>query len=312
LKYFFRRIEVLAVSFKDDLNSKNRMKKMVLSFCLLVLAAADLVSQTNSISIDSGYVKVDGGKLYYEMAGKGENIVLLHDGMVNCRIWDEQFPVLAKNYRVIRYDRRGYGKSSDPQVQYSHIDDLNQVFIQLKIDKAVVFGMSSGGRLAIDFTLTYPEKVNGLVLVGAVVSGFGYTSHMATRGGNYNPQTFNSDPVKINKYFIMDDPYEIYSGNTEAKEKVMKLLPYLARENAIPTRPASKVAVRFLSEIKTPTLILVGEYDIPDVHAHAGVINAGIRNSQREIIPKSGHLIPIEQPVLFNDAVMIFLKKISI
>jgi 3-oxoadipate enol-lactonase len=286
------------------------MKKIIVISCFLVLTVTNVLSQSNTITVDSGYVIVDGGRLFYEVAGKGENIVLLHDGMVNRQIWDEQFPLLAKNYRVVRYDRRGYGKSTDPREKYSHIDDLNQVFIQLKVDKATIFGMSSGGRLAIDFTLTYPEKVKGLVLVGAVVSGFGYTSHMTTRGGNLNPSEY-SDPVKIDEYFIMDDPYEIYSANTKAKEKVMKLIPYLARDNKVPTKPASKVAIKCLSEIKAPTLILAGEYDIPDVHAHAGAINAGIQNSKREIIPKSGHLIPIEQPGLFNETVMNFLMKLS-
>jgi 3-oxoadipate enol-lactonase len=289
---------------------KNHMKKLLFALCLFALTAPNLSSQGNSVTSDSGFVNVDGGKLFYEIAGHGENIVLLHDGMVNCRIWDEQFLLLAKNYRVTRYDRRSYGKSTDPREKYSHIDDLNQVFIQLKIEKAIIFGMSSGGRLAIDFTLKYPEKVSGLVLVGAVVGGFGYTSHMTTRGGHYNRETLNSDPAKIIKYFIMDDPYEIYSGNTVAKEKVMKLLPLLGRDNIVPTRPADRVAVKYLSEIKAPTLILVGEYDIPDVHAHAGVINAGIPNSRREIIPKSGHLIPLEQPVQFNEAVMNFLGKL--
>ena len=255
------------------------MKKSVITFCLLVSALTNLPAQNsekiNSASVDTGYVLVDGGKLFYELAGSGKNIVLLHDGMVNREIWDEQFPLLAKTFRVVRYDRRGYGKSSDPQVKYSHIADLNQLFTNLKIDKAIIIGMSSGGRLAIDFTLTYPEKVTGLVLVGAVVSGFGYTSHMDTRGGHFNPQKY-SDPVKVNEYFIMDDPYEIYSENRAAKEKVMKLIPNLARQNVVPTQPAGKVAVRSLSEIKVPALILAGEYDIPDVHAHAGVINAGI------------------------------------
>jgi 3-oxoadipate enol-lactonase len=286
------------------------MKNLMLSFCILVLPVTNLLSQSGSITSDTGYVNVDGGKLFYEIAGKGENIVLLHDGMVNCYIWDEQFPVLARNYRVIRYDRRGYGKSPDPQTKYSHIDDLNQVFLQLKVDKAIVFGMSSGGGLAINFALTYPEKVNGLVLVGAVVSGFGYTSHMDTRGGNFNRSEY-SDPVKLRKYFVLDDPYEIYSGNIKAKEKVMALLPYFGRDNTVPMKPPVKVAVKFLSEIKVPTLILVGEYDIPDVHAHAGVINAGIENSKREIIPNSGHLIPVEQPGLFNESVLNFLGKLS-
>lgn len=288
------------------------MKKILFVICLIVSATFNSLSQNaarmNLVSVDTGYVIVDGGKLYYELAGKGKNIVLLHDGMVNREIWDEQFPLLAEKFRVVRYDRRGYGKSSDPEMKYSHIEDLNRLFIQLNIDKAIIFGMSSGGRLAIDFTLTYPEKVEGLVLVGAVVSGFGYTSHMQTRGGHFDPQKY-SDPVKVNEYFILDDPYEIYSENTSAKERVMKLLPGLARENRVPTQPASKVAVRSLSDIKVPALILVGEFDIPDVHAHAGVINAGIADSKREIIPRSGHLIPIEQPALFNEAIMNFLNK---
>jgi 3-oxoadipate enol-lactonase len=287
------------------------MKTLVFIFCLAVLTQTNLFSQDNSFLPDSGYVNVDGGKLFYETAGKGENIVLLHDGMVNRQIWDEQFPLLAKKYRVIRYDRRSYGKSTDPKEKYSHIDDLYRVFTQLKIEKAIIFGMSSGGRLAIDFALTYPEKVTGLVLVGAVVSGFGYTSHMNTRGGNFNRQMLNSDTERTIKYFILDDPYEIYSANVTAKEKVMKLLPFMGRDNNVPTRPAVKIAVKCLSEIKAPTLILVGEFDIPDVHAHAGVINAGIPNSKREIIPKSGHLIPVEQPVLFYEAVNSFLNKLT-
>jgi pimeloyl-ACP methyl ester carboxylesterase len=289
------------------------MKKSLFIFYLIVSVCINSLSQNsenlNSAMSDTGYILVDGGKLFYESAGKGKNIVLLHDGMVNNKIWDEQFPLLSKTYRVVRYDRRGYGKSSDPETKFSNISDLNQLFIQLKIDEAIIFGMSSGGRLSIDFILTYPEKVSGLVLVGAVVSGFGYTSHMNTRGGHFDPQKM-TDPVKVNEYFIKDDPYEIYSENTAAKEKVMKLLPFFARQNSVPTQPATKVAVRSLSEIKVPALILVGEYDIPDVHAHAGVINAGIANSKREIIPRSGHLIPIEQPALFNEAIIAFLNKL--
>jgi pimeloyl-ACP methyl ester carboxylesterase len=149
------------------------MKRTTIIFCLLEMIAINLVAQKidniSSVSVDSGYINVDGGKLFYEMAGEGKNIVLLHDGIVNREVWDEQFPILVKNYRVIRYDRRTYGKSSDPDAPYSDIEDLNQLFIQLKIDKAIIFGMSSGGALAIDFTLKYPEKVSGLVLVGAVI-----------------------------------------------------------------------------------------------------------------------------------------------
>lgn len=199
---------------------------------------------------------------------------------------------------------------------YSHIEDLNQLLIQLKIDKAVVFGMSSGGKLAIDFTLKYPEKVSGLVLVGAVVGGYGYSQHFITRGGRYNSKKYSS-PEDVIKYFAAEDPYEIYSENFQARQKVMKMLEstkpsHDAREKGKITlaRGAERPAVKYLSEISAPTLILVGEFDIPDVHAHSGVINAGIEGSKRVIIPKSGHLIPIEQPDLFNEEVLKFLSKI--
>jgi 3-oxoadipate enol-lactonase len=291
------------------------MVKMILIFCLLVLPVANLVSQNsgtgNSIPVESGSVVVDGGKLYYEMAGKGPAIVLLHDGMVPCTIWDEQFQWLAKNYQVIRYDRRAYGKSTDPKAPYSDIDDLNEVFTQLNIDRAIIFGMSSGGGLAIDFTLKYPGKVRGLVLVGAVVGGYGYSSHMTNRGGHMIPVSERSDQQKMVRYFVWDDPYEIYKENVRAKERVwewMKDYPKEDRGAGIPLKPAERIALRFLSEIKVSTLILVGEFDIPDVHAHSGAINAGINGSGRLIIPGAGHLIPIEQPKLFNAAVIDFLK----
>jgi 3-oxoadipate enol-lactonase len=291
------------------------MKKMILVFNLLFVPVTLIFSQkaekVNPVLVDSGYLTVDGGNLYYEMAGKGPNIVLLHDGMVHHEIWDEQFQVLAKNYHVVRYDRRAYGKSSDPVAPYSHIDDMNQVFIQLKIDRAIVFGMSSGGGLAIDFTLKYPEKVRGLVLVGAVVGGLGYSSHMGTRGGHMIPASERSDIQKLVKYLIMDDPYEIYKENIPVKERVMAMVkPYTQTDRGagILAKPADRLALKYLSEIKVSTLILAGEYDIPDVHAHAGAINAGINGSARLIIPGAGHLIPIEQPALFNAAVFDFLK----
>ncbi|MCU0409540.1 MAG: alpha/beta hydrolase, partial [Bacteroidales bacterium] len=280
------------------------------SACVFYAASAGLTAEAGTPNADSGFITVEGGKLFYEIAGSGRNIVLLHDGMVNREIWDEQFSVLAQNYRVIRYDRRGYGKSTDPELKYSHIEDLHQVFMQLKINEAVVFGMSSGGGLAIDFALQYPDNVRGLVLVGAVVGGLGYTQHMTDRGGHLDPGTA-ADPAKLLNYFIEDDPYETYSANLKAKERLRQLVPSMGRDNKVPRKPPERVALKFLSEIKVPALILVGEYDHPDVHAHAGAIDAGIPDSRRELIPDSGHLIPLEQPAAFNERVKSFLTRIN-
>jgi len=293
------------------------MRKAILFCCFFVCAAPNLLSQkpdTNvSVAADSGYVTVDGEMLYYEIAGKGNNIVLLHDGLIHHEIWDGQFLEFAGRFRVMRYDRRGYGKSSNPKVPYSNIDDLYELFIQLKIDKAIVFGMSAGGGLAMDFALKYPEKVTALVLVGAVVSGYGYSSHMLTRGGRISLENLIADLPKFTRYFGWEDPYTLFSENIKAKEKCLRLLEANPMNVSLDKfryqKPRERPAVKFLSEIKVPTLILVGEYDIPDVHAHSGVIETGIPNAKREIILKAGHLIPLEQPEVFNSSVLAFFKE---
>lgn len=269
----------------------------------------------DSVTTVSGTIQVKGGDLFYEEAGEGETIVLLHDGILHHVVWDEQFLVLAKKYRVVRYDRRGFGKSLVPQAPFSHVDDLYQLFTQLHIKDAILFGMSAGGGLAIDFTLKYPDKVNALVLAGAVVSGFGYSIHFLTRGGHINSLAEYLDPQKFIQYFGWDDPYEIYPENIKAKEKFLQLL----KENPQNIKgalgnlaqPPDRPAVQFLSDINVPVLILVGEFDIPDVHAHSGVIEAGIPNAKREIIFQSGHLIPLEQPQAFNASVLRFLNSVE-
>ena len=294
------------------------MKKAALAICLFVLTATNMFSQQTgenpTIKIDTGYIIVDGGKLYYEASGVGENIVLIHDGIVHHVIWDGQFLEFAKNYHVVRYDRRGYGKSPNPQNVFSNVEDLIQLFVQQKIEKATVFGMSAGGDLAIDFTLKYPEMVSSLVLVGAVVGGFPYTSHMTGRGGHFDFRNPKYAELKnFIQYFGWEDPYEVYSENIKAKETLLKVLqtnPQNAdggkyRFEKQPERPA----VKFLSEIKVPTLIVVGEFDIPDVHFHAGAIASGISNAKIEVISKAGHLVPFEQPEKFNETVLRFLKR---
>jgi pimeloyl-ACP methyl ester carboxylesterase len=212
---------------------------------------------------------------------------------------------------VIRYDRPGYGRSPKPEKPYSSIDDLGRVFASLDIDEAVLVGMSAGGGLCIDFTLAHPEKVSALVVVGAVVTGFGYTDHMWTRGGRLTAADF-SDPDKLLRYFTKEDPYEIAPQNVESKEKLWALMQDFPQnidftKNRLQEQ-AEREAIDFLHEIEVPTFVVVGEFDIPGVLVHAGAIQSGIPFAQRTIIRDAGHLVPFEQPESFNDQVLTFLS----
>ena len=279
-------------------------KIILISVSFIIIRCSLLISQVTS----SGYIKTGNDSIFYDISGAGPTIVFIHDGLIHREVWDAQFSYFSKNYRVVRYDRRGFGQSSPATGYYSNLEDLNILFTQLKIDRACLIGASSGGRLAIDFALSYPLKVSSMILVGAVVGGFPYTKHFNTRGGHLPSDL--KDNQKESMYYASDDPYEIYYENTAARNKIIELVKnnpvriYGSHINATQKTPSYKR----LNEINIPVLILCGEFDIPDVHAHAGAINAGILNSRRIIIPKSGHLIPMEQPDLFNETVANFLN----
>ena len=282
------------------------------ALCISALCHAHLHAQeTPGQAIErAGWVECGADRIFYEEAGEGPVVVLIHDGLVHREIWDAQMHVLSGEFRVIRYDRRGYGASPAPTEPFSNLDDLNRLFEELNVERASLIAMSSGGRLAIDFALEYPEKVRSLVLVGAVVGGFSYTRHFYSRGGHL-PEDLSTSATR--DYYASADPYEVFSGNVAARQRVIELVRNsLVQDHGrfASSRP-DRPALGRLNEIEAPTLILVGEFDIPDVHAHAGAINAGIDGSEREIIYKAGHLIPIEQPEAFNRAVLDFLARVN-
>ena len=287
------------------------MKKLYLK-CLMFGFLVINIGTAQQDSLNSGYINVKNGKLYYESKGDAdETIVFIHDGLVHGEVWDNQFETFSEKFRVVRYDRRGYGRSPKPDKTYSNIEDLYQVFTFLNINKAILIGMSAGGGLTIDFTLAHPEKVSSLIVVGAVVSGFSYSEHMLTRGGRLKPEDY-ANPGKLLEYLVKEDPYEITPQNKEIKEKLWKLMQAYPQnidftKNRLAEQP-ERPAIGILKEIQVPTLIVVGEFDIPDVFVHAGAIESGIPNSQKVIIQNAGHLVPLEHPELFNQQVLNFLN----
>ena len=115
----------------------------------------------NSLVIKQGRVNVGNGSLYYEEAGQGEPIIFVHGHSLDHRMWDEQFSVLAKKYRVIRYDLRGYGISSSQteDYQFTHAEDLVTLMDSLHIRKAHIVGLSLGGFITADMLAYFPDRM---------------------------------------------------------------------------------------------------------------------------------------------------------
>jgi pimeloyl-ACP methyl ester carboxylesterase len=121
---------------------------------------------------EKGFAEVNGARLYYEIAGEGDPLLLVHAGIADRRMWDGQLAVFALRYRVIRYDMRGFGKSAMVEGPYAHHENLRALLDSFGIERAFLVGCSIGGRTIIDFALQNPGQVGALVLVASAVSGF--------------------------------------------------------------------------------------------------------------------------------------------
>ena len=130
-----------------------------------------LISLSTLIAQQSGTLELKDGSLYYETMGEGVPVVFLHGGFGDRRMWDDQFAEFGKNYYVVRYDQRGFGKSQKPTAAYSPVSDLEMLLDHLKIDKAHLIGNSMGGYLAIDFAIKNLREFEASPLLLQVLTG---------------------------------------------------------------------------------------------------------------------------------------------
>jgi 3-oxoadipate enol-lactonase len=290
-------------------------KRQVFLMVLLVLCGCYRMSLGQDRAADSKpaghYLDLDGGRIYYEECGAGQSIVLLHDGLVHSVGWDGEWKPLCAKFHVIRYDRRGYGRSTLPTAAFDPRADLAALLKHLNTTRATVVGCSSGSALAIDFAIAYPEIVERLVLIGAVVHGMPSSSHFSERGKK-NSAPIEKGDLRAGAENWSKDRYLIADGHDAARKTLYDILlqnPQNLKYTGKWEQRTPVPAISRLDEIHIPTLILVGEYDIPDVHAHSGVIQAGIWGSRRETLTDCGHLISLEKPEELTAKIANFVQK---
>src|SRR5258708_35357920 len=121
---------------------------------------------------NSGRLPVNDGELFLECAGDGETVVFIHGFGLDSRMWDPQVDAFRSTFRIIRYDLRGFGRSSLPPASpYSHEEDLDALLSNLRAAPAHVVGLSMGGRMALRFAAAYPQSVQSMVLADTAMDG---------------------------------------------------------------------------------------------------------------------------------------------
>jgi pimeloyl-ACP methyl ester carboxylesterase len=261
-----------------------------------------------------GFAPVAGTRLFYEVKGTGPALVLIHGGQMDSRMWDDQFAVLATQFSVIRYDVRGYGGSFQPDRLYSDADDLAALLDYLKVKSAHVVGLSLGGRVAIDFALAHPGRVKSLTLAGPGLAGYEppNAEEADLRMWNLVKAARDDGPDRVTELWLRD-PFMVPAME---QPRLAPQLKKLARENAhcwlrnpVLQRSPKPLAAKRLNEIKVPTLLILGDRDVPQAKATVETLEKGISGSKKVVIKGAGHIVNMERPEEFNEALLAFLRK---
>jgi 3-oxoadipate enol-lactonase len=273
----------------------------LLTLAFLFISALSLARGTSVPPSPGTYLDVSGVKLWYEDCGSQNTpaVVLLHDGLLHSITWDGIWPSLCAKYHVVRYDRRGYGRSELTKAPFVPEDDLLKIMRQAHMDRAFIVGNSSGGGLALDFAVAHPQMVEGLFLIGPVVHGMASSDYFDERGSK-NSAPLDHGDAKAAAENWSKDRFIIAGDDSNARKQLYDGLTQnpqnLKVDGSLEVRPSPPTVAR-LSEIHMPTLVLVGDADIADVFAYSGAIEAALPLASFEVWKDTGHLIQLQRPV---------------
>jgi pimeloyl-ACP methyl ester carboxylesterase len=252
----------------------------------------------------------------YEEHGDGPAVLLVHVGIADRRMWRGQVPVLARDRRVVAVDLRGFGETPHASGPFSHVDDLRGVLDALGIERATVIGGSFGAKVALGFAVTHPERVERLVLCPPVLPGWKWSEHVR-HGWQEEDEAFEAGDLDRATEAVLvlwvDGPNR---GPDAVDPEVRELVRTMQRhafelsEPDPPPEPAPDPVVR-LADVGVPTLVVVGAEDVEDCLAMADAAAAEIPGARKVVIEGAAHVVALEKPQEFNDALLAFLEDHS-
>jgi pimeloyl-ACP methyl ester carboxylesterase len=257
-------------------------------------------------------MRINGARIHYEREGSGPPVVFLHAGVADLRMWEPQVNAFAKQFDVVRPDQRGFGESELPPKPWSPVADLLSLMDQLSLESPHLVGCSMGGALAIDFALAHPERISRLVLVGSAIGGFAFRAEHAHLFVEAATARKAGDMEALNQAMLnlfLDGP-ERPRGYVAGplRELFLDMNGRAIRsdfDKAAPEQDA--LAVRRLHEISAPTLVMVGDKDVPTVLEAADLLMNSIPDVRKAVIHDAAHLPNLEHPEQFNRIVLDFL-----
>jgi pimeloyl-ACP methyl ester carboxylesterase len=287
--------------------------------CVVGVALLTCSIVPRAVHAQGRYASINGARIYYEVEGTGHALVLIHGWPMSARMWDEQARVLKNYYQVIRYDRRGFGRSpGTPGAEQSaehDAQDLEALLSYLKVSHAYVLGHSQGGAVAQQFTLDHPDQVDALILHGAPIDGFVLPETGPFSGAaSVRELMQKSGMAEFRRQWLAHPINHVPEGRPEVAALIADIVANYSGDDVlkmVPKRSGGVPAIERLNEIKAPALVLVGGEDLPFFQISADALAFEIPGAQKVVVPGGAHLVNIIEPERYNAEVLRFLRGVE-
>jgi pimeloyl-ACP methyl ester carboxylesterase len=241
------------------------------------------------------YVDAGGVRTYYEVAGAGEPLVLLHGGFCTVETFGAQTPALAEQYQVYVPERRGHGRTPDVEgpITYENMAQDTIAFMEaLGTSSAHLVGWSDGAIVGLLVALRRPDLVRKLVLIGQAINHAGYTPEGERQLENLTRQDI---PPMLGELYASVSP----DGPDHFGVVFDKLHQLWMNEPMIELGQLDRVAA--------PTLVLVADDDIGSTVEYAAAMRDALPDSQLAVVPGTSHAALMEKPEIVNRLILDFL-----
>jgi pimeloyl-ACP methyl ester carboxylesterase len=233
-------------------------------------------------------------------------------------MWDPQIAALSRHFRVIRYDRRGFGRSTGSEDISWDAADLNALLDSLGVGAVHVVGMSQGGRVALQFARSYPSRISSLVLQGTPPpDGFGlpWSGADRPRFEEWGALAQREGLEAFKRAWSAHPMMAIPAGHPDARKRLAAMLAEYKGGRLLhpapPSGPAAAITMVDLPRIDVPTLVLAGETELPFLQIVARALAYYIPNARLSIIAGGGHLVNLVEPGRYSAAIIEFLSTVD-
>jgi 3-oxoadipate enol-lactonase len=242
--------------------------------------------------------------LHVRVDGAGPAVTLLHSGVSDLHSWDEVAADLAGDHTVVRYDLRGFGASPPPDHGFGHLLDLVAVLDEHGIERTAIAGNSFGGLLALTFAVAHPARVSHLGLLAPPLGGWEWTpeflAYVAAEGKALEAGDVDA-AVAINQEQWVRGPLRDWTPELRhlaaSLAGVIRIAVSQQSETGSHEFDDDAPAVRAaLPGLTVPTMVVVGDLDVPDFQRVAGVLAEEIPGARLTTLAGAGHLLPDERP----------------